>query len=120
MSNQDLINIAQQWFDAFNKKDMKALLALYQEDAKHFSPKLKSRHPETEGLIEGKNALRIWWEDAFERLPNLHYAPIRFTPYEDRVFMEYWRHVPGEVDLYVGEMLEIEDGFIHFSTVFHR
>lgn len=120
MSNQDLITLAEKWFDAFNKKDIEALLALYKEDAKHFSPKLKLRHPETKGLIKGKNELRTWWEDAFVRLPTLHYEPVRFTPFEDRVFMEYWRHVQGEEDLYVGEMLEVDKGFIHFSSVFHR
>ena len=120
MANQDLINIAEKWFNAFNKKDIDALLALYNEDAKHFSPKLKVRHPETEGLIKGKTSLRTWWEDAFVRLPTLRYEPIRFTPCDDRVFMEYWRHVQGEEDLYVGEMLEVDTGLIHFSSVFHR
>jgi hypothetical protein len=34
--------------------------------------------------------------------------------------MEYIRQVPDEEDLYVGEMLEIEDGLIRSSVVFHR
>jgi hypothetical protein len=34
--------------------------------------------------------------------------------------MEYVRHVQGEEDLYVGEMLEIEHGKIIASSVFHR
>jgi hypothetical protein len=120
MTNTELASIAHKWFDAFNKKELENLLALYQNDAKHYSPKLKVRHPETEGLIKGKSALRSWWQDAFLRLPTLRYEVVRLTPYEDRVFMEYVRHVEGEEDLYVGEMLEIEKGLIHFSAVFHR
>jgi hypothetical protein len=34
--------------------------------------------------------------------------------------MEYIRHVDGDEDLYVGEMLELENGRIQTSTVFHR
>jgi hypothetical protein len=36
------------------------------------------------------------------------------------VFMEYIRHVNNEEDIYVGEMLEIRDGLIVASVVFHR
>lgn len=105
---------------AFNNKDIDALLALYDDAAEHFSPKLKIRQPETNGVIKGKVALRAWWQDAFSRLPSLHYEIIRLTPYEDRVFMEYVRLVSNEEDLYVGEMLELKNGLIIKSSVFHR
>lgn len=113
-------SIAYQWFDAFNEHDLEKLLALYDDDAEHYSPKLKVRQPETNGLIKGKAALRAWWKDAFDRLPTLHYEVVRLTAAEDRVFMEYIRHVKGEEDLFVGEMLEVENGLIIASSVFHR
>jgi hypothetical protein len=115
-----LSSIAHQWFDAFNTHDLEALLSLYHNDAQHYSPKLKVRLPETNGLIKGKSALREWWKDAFNRLPTLHYELVRLTPHENRIFMEYIRHVQGEEDLFVGEMLEVENGLIIRSTVFHR
>jgi hypothetical protein len=120
MDSQDLNGIAHRWFDAFNKHNLEQLLALYHNEAEHFSPKLKVRHPETNGLIRGKEALRNWWNDAFQRLPSLHYEIVRLTPYDDRVFMEYVRHVANEEDIYVGEMLEIREGLIIASSVFHR
>jgi ketosteroid isomerase-like protein len=120
MNDSELIEIAQRWFGAFNNKDLKSLLLLYDDNAEHFSPKLKLRHPETKGLIKGKNALRAWWQDAFNRLPSLHYETVRLTPHEDRIFMEYIRHVNGEDDLYVGEMLEIQNRLIVKSSVFHQ
>ena len=116
----ELHSIANKWFDSFNDHDLERLLLLYDENAQHYSPKLKIRHPESKGLIKGKNALRAWWQDAFNRLPTLKYELIRLTPFENRVFMEYVRHVQGEEDLYVGEMLEIESGKILASSVFHR
>jgi len=120
MSSFELNNIAERWFEAFNAKELEELLALYNDDAEHFSPKLKVRHPETNGLIKGKPSLRAWWQDAFNRLPSLHYEIVRLTPHENRVFMEYVRRVAGEADLYVGEMLEIENGLIIRSSVFHQ
>jgi hypothetical protein len=120
MTPTELQAVAIKWFDAFNDHNLEQLLSLYDENAQHYSPKLKIRRPESNGFINGKNALRAWWQDAFNRLPTLNYELLRLTPYENRVFMEYVRHVSGEEDLYVGEMLEIENGKIVASSVFHR
>ena len=116
----ELNEIANRWFASFNNKDLDELLDLYDDNAEHFSPKLKIRQPETQGLIKGKTAMRAWWQDAFDRLPSLHYELVRLTPFENRVFMEYIRHVNGESDLYVGEMFEILNGKIIKSSVFHQ
>ena len=114
-----LIAIATDWLSAFNRHDLAGLLSLYAEHAEHYSPKLKIRQPETKGIIKGKAALRAWWKDSFQRLPSLQYEVIRLTPFENRVFMEYTRHVEGEEDLVVGEMLEVKDGLIAVSRVYH-
>ena len=119
MDLKELETIATKWFSAFNQHNLEMLLELYDDHAVHYSPKLKVRLPQTKGLISGKNALRSWWQDAFDRLPSLQYEVIRLTPYEDRVFMEYTRHVDGEEDLMVGEMLEIKNEKIFKSMVFH-
>ncbi len=120
MTINELHRIANHWFNAFNSKDIEQLLSLYHERAEHFSPKLKIRHPETKGFIKGRDALRHWWQDSFDRLPSLHYDVKRLTAQEDRVFMEYIRHVDGEEDLSVGEMLEVQNGLIVKSSVFHQ
>lgn len=111
--------IALAWFEAFNAHDLERLLALYHDDAEHYSPKLKLRKPETNGFIKGKSALRGWWQDAFDRLPSLKYEVISLTVNDERVFMEYTRHVAGEQDLRVGEVLEITADKIKASRVYH-
>lgn len=111
--------IAESWMAAFNGHDLEKLLALYADNAEHFSPKLLERMPETKGLIKGKTALRDWWSDAFLRLPSLHYKPTNFIAESDSVFMEYIRSVQGERDLKVGEVLEIKNGLIVASRVYH-
>ncbi len=111
--------IAIDWFAAFNEHNLEKLLALYDEDAEHYSPKLKVHQPKTNGFIKGKDALRNWWFDAFNRLPNLHYKMLELTAEDGRVFMEYIRQTPNEDDLQVGEVLIISSGKIISSRVYH-
>lgn len=119
MTPETLQSIAFKWFDAFNKKELEKLLSLYDDDAQHFSPKLKIRQPETNGLIIGKEAMRVWWQDAFDRLPSLHYKVTSLTANSDRVFMEYIRQVHNEADMLVAEVLEVRGGKIMASRVYH-
>lgn len=119
MTPQDLKDIANLWFKAFNEQNLDELLSLYGESAQHYSPKLKIREPETNGLIQGKDALRNWWKDCFERLPTLRYQVNKLTADSEQVFMEYTRKVEGEEDMEIGEVLEIKKGKIVFSRVYH-
>ena len=119
MSAEKNLSIAHLWFEAFNAHNLEKLLSLYDDDAEHFSPKLKIRHPETNGLVTGKNALRSWWQDAFDRLPTLNYNVTSLTSNNDRVFMEYIRKVDNEENMLVAEVLEIKDGSIIASRVYH-
>ena len=119
MNPEELKNIATLWFKAFNEHDLDNLMELYDAQAEHFSPKLKIRQPETNGLVIGKDALRSWWQDAFDRLPSLHYKVTSLTSNSDRVFMEYIRTVENEPEMLVAEVLEIKDGKIIFSRVYH-
>ena len=114
-----MTTIAIKWFKAFNTHDIEKLLSLYHTNAKHYSPKLKIRKPETKGLVIGTAALREWWQDAFDRLPSLNYSVTSLTVNEERVFMEYTRMVEGEENMLVAEMLEIKDGLIVESRVYH-
>ncbi len=111
--------VAKKWLQAFNEHDLEALLSLYDNEAQHFSPKLKQRQPETNGLIKGKDVMRAWWADAFKRLPNLIYKECTITANEERVFMEYTRITDGEEDMNVAEVLEIKNGSIIASRVYH-
>lgn len=119
MSTAINLQIANRWMLAFNEHNLEMLLSLYHNEAFHFSPKLLIRLPETKGLIKGKVAMNSWWKDAFDRLPTLTYLPTNFIANDSMVFMEYLRKVKGEDDLKVGEVLEIKDGLIVASRVYH-
>ena len=113
------LSIAHKWFEAFNNHNLDQLLSLYDEDAEHFSPKLKIKKPETNGLVKGKLSLHDWWQEAFEQLPTLHYKVTSLTANENRVFLEYVRTVQGESDILVAEVLKIKEDKIVFSRVYH-
>ena len=108
-----LRGIAERWLSCFERRDLDGLLALYADDATHTSPKIPAR------TLRGKAAMRAWWGSAFERLPALRYEPTALTADAQRVYMEYVRKVPGEPDLAVAEVLDVEGGLITASRVFH-
>lgn len=119
MTSENLQSIAFKWFAAFNEHNLEQLLSLYDDEAQHFSPKLKIAKPETNGYISGKQQLREWWQDAFERLPTLHYKVTSLTANTDRIFMEYVRTVEGETGTLIAEVLEIKENKIIASRVYH-
>lgn len=119
MTSQKNLSIAHSWFEAFNSHNLEKLLSLYDDDATHFSPKLKVRFPETNGFVSGKNALHDWWKDSFKRIPTLHYKVTSLTADSDRVFMEYERSADGEPKSMIAEVLEFKEDKIICSRVYH-
>ena len=119
MTVQKNLSIAHSWFEAFNAHNLEKLLSLYDDEATHFSPKLKIKHPETNGLISGKLELHSWWNEAFTQIPSLHYKVTSLTANSDRVFLEYIRSVADEQDTLVAEVLVINDSKIILSRVYH-
>jgi predicted SnoaL-like aldol condensation-catalyzing enzyme len=119
MTPEKLQSIAFKWFETFNNKELETLLSLYDDDAEHYSPKLKIHQPETNGFVTGKQALREWWQDAFNRLPSLNYKVTSLTANGDRVFMEYTRTADNEEEMLIAEVLDIREDKIVASRVYH-
>ncbi|QSQ18714.1 nuclear transport factor 2 family protein [Pyxidicoccus parkwayensis] len=119
MSASENFSIAKAWLHAFNAHDVDALVALYAEDCRHTSPKIRVLHPETGGQLIGRPALAKWWREAIARLPGLRYEETALTADGDRVFMEYVRHAPGDAPMPVAEVLEVRGGKIVASRVYH-
>lgn len=111
--------IARAWLEAFNAYDADRLVSLYSEDATHTSPKIRVLHPETGGKLRGRNALRAWWAEAFQRLAGIRYEATAITANEARVFLEYLRHAPNEAPMPVAEVFDVENGAIVASRVYH-
>lgn len=111
--------VTERWLRCFADHDLDGLMALYADHATHTSPKVRARHPETGGVLRGRDALRAWWAGAFARLPDLRFTITGLTVGETRVFVEYVRHASGERDVAVAEVLEVEAGRIVAGRVYH-
>ncbi len=113
------VELARAWLRAFNAHDVAALVALYDEQAVHVSPKLRAQAPETGGRVVGPAALTAWWEGAIARAPGLRYEERAITATDERVVLEYERHADGQAPLLVAEVFEIAGGRIVASRVYH-
>jgi hypothetical protein len=116
LSPKEIVN---EWLRAFNTADADAMVALYAEDAIHTSPKLRSAQPAGEGRLLGKAAMRQWWLDAFDRLPNITYEVVSMVSDDHVAVIEYLRHRQGEATIQVAEVFEIKEGKIVRSHVYH-
>ncbi len=119
MSIESNLDIARAWLRAFNAHDVPRLVALYDEEATHTSPKIRERHADTGGELKGKDSLAAWWSEANARVPGLRYEERGFTASEERVFLEYLRHAPDQAPMRVAEVFDIRAGKIVASRVYH-
>ena len=62
---------AREWVDAFNRHDLEAVLAHYAVDIEFRSPVVVELLHDPSGTIQGKDALRPYFERGLARFPNL-------------------------------------------------
>jgi ketosteroid isomerase-like protein len=66
---------AERYYAAWNKRDLDAILALYAEDIEFSSPYIAALGFSPDGVIHGKDFLRLYFEKALERAPQLTFTP---------------------------------------------
>jgi hypothetical protein len=99
----------------FQQQRIRKALSLYDDDAAHFSPKLKLLKPETNGLINGKQSLReknLWPIAKFKLQSDLSYCKWRSC-------LEYIRTTDNEEEMLIAEVLDVRDDKIIASRVYH-
>ena len=63
--SQENVKLFHQVFDAFNRRDLDAVLALMDDDVEGF-PRIAA----IEGGYHGHEGMRSWWRDLFDAFPN--------------------------------------------------
>lgn len=66
-------HFAQAWVAAWNAHDLDQVLAHYEEDFVFQSPMISVVTGESSGRLQGKAAVRAYWEVALARLPDLNF-----------------------------------------------
>ncbi|MFA6908875.1 MAG: nuclear transport factor 2 family protein [Patescibacteria group bacterium] len=121
MTPEGLRAIAVAWLDAFNDRDIDALLKLYDENATHTSQALNVANSATQGLIQGQSQMRVWWTTAFEKHQTLRYILMHLwiDDAQSAMTIEYRRLVKGEPQAVMAEVLEVNQlGLIIRSRVY--
>ena len=70
----DAIAFSRRWVQAWNSLDVDAVLSHFGDDVVFTSPVAAEMYPETAGVIRGKADLRRYWNDALQRIPDLHFV----------------------------------------------
>src|SRR3954471_22222502 len=63
---------ARAWVEAWNRRDVEAVLAHFADDATFISP--KAEVVVGQGRLENKAALRRYWESAMARVGRMHFV----------------------------------------------
>ena len=65
---------SREWANAWNSRDLEAVLRHFHDDAVFTSPVAAQVVPSSGGVIRGKEALRAYWTEGLRRVPDLHFV----------------------------------------------
>lgn len=123
MNNQSLEQVAErvyyEWDRAWAENDIEAFLALYTEDATVESPLIPYLLSIKEGICRGKAAIRKLAELAIPRKPvSRKYYRSKFFTDGKTLMWEYPRMTPTGEQMDFVEIMELQDGLIHYHRVY--
>ncbi|MFN8829524.1 MAG: YybH family protein [Labrys sp. (in: a-proteobacteria)] len=61
------------WAEAWNRRDLEAVLSHFDDDAIFTSPVARRIGFTDDGIVRGKHALRRYWRQALDNNPTLHF-----------------------------------------------
>lgn len=80
---------ATEWVNAWNARDLDAVLAHYREDFEMSSPFIAQIAGVESGVLQGKPAVRAYWSAALARMPDLHFDLIATMAGVNSVVIHY-------------------------------
>jgi ketosteroid isomerase-like protein len=89
MMQKDAQKFAREWIEAWNSHDLERILAHYSEDFEITTPMIKKLLGNDKGTLKGKNAVRKYWEDALQKVPDLHFELLDVTTGLDSAALYY-------------------------------
>jgi hypothetical protein len=61
------------WLDAWNSRDLEAVLSHFSDDVVFSSPMAAQLCEGCDGVVRGKAALRDYWAEGLRQMPELHF-----------------------------------------------
>ena len=92
------------WFDAWNRHDLGAILAHYDDDVVFCSPFVVKIAGEPSGILRGRIRLRAYFAEALKKYPDLNFSDLRTLAGVSSVTLTY-RSVAG---LHAAEVMTLD------------
>jgi ketosteroid isomerase-like protein len=108
VSTPEAAGFADEWFAAWNRGDVDAVLAHFHDDVVYTSPYAAEFVPGSAGVVRGKAALREYWYTAMKAIPDLHFEVVGVYMGASVLVINY-RNQGGTL---VNEVLEFDDGLV--------
>jgi len=100
---------ARDWIEAWNSHDMERILSHYSDDFQMSSPLVMERTNRSDGVLQGKESIRAYWEPSLTGNPPLEFELIDLLVGIDSITL-YYRNVGKRV---VAETLTFDgDGLV--------
>ena len=107
-SDFDAARFAADWIEAWNRHDIEAILAHFDEKAVFTSPLARALGHGQEGVVEDKPALRRYWRDGLKRNAKLAFQLLAAYRGVDTVVIVF-RNEAGQART---EILHFRDGLV--------
>nr|WP_322985710.1 nuclear transport factor 2 family protein [Streptomyces sp. S584] len=99
---------AARWQDDWNSHDLDRILAHYHDDVTFSSPMIVRLTDDPAGTVHGKAALRAYWAQGLERIPDLRFEVMDVRASVDSLVIDYRDQIGGRVS----EVLTFRDGLV--------
>lgn len=120
MTYPEALRFAQEWIAAWNAQDLDAVLKHYSEDFSMASPYIQKIVAEPSGALQGKAAVRAYWQQALQRYPQLHFDFERVLLGVNSVIVQYHSNVTHATvcELFsFGPSGQVERAHAHYENI---
>jgi ketosteroid isomerase-like protein len=115
VSTPEAATFAQEWIEAWNARDIEAVLMHYAADVVFTSPTAMRFVPDSGGTVRGKVALRSYWTVALGANQDLRFELLGVYAGIDTLVLHYRNQVGGLVN----EVLTFSDGLVTIGHATH-
>lgn len=119
MTRSDALRFAADWIDAWNRLDIEAVLATFEDSIAFTSPRALATFGV--GTVHGKQELRAYWSAALGRISTLRFVLERtlWDGETRELAIIYVSEVNGEVKRVSENLRFSQDGRVAAAEVFH-
>jgi ketosteroid isomerase-like protein len=88
----DAQTFAEEWIAAWNERDLDRILSHYADNVVFRSPRIGLITGDATCVVRGIDALRAYWQQAFDRNPDLRFELERVYASKDAITIAYRNH----------------------------